>query len=99
MMKNFHDMKKKSYLRDISAEQGMLGGALGIVECFRMDLLKRALKWVDKNGCVSDYTTEHKNIVRSKRQDKLIGKSFFICSLVYLTIFHLPLYTSYIYKL
>ena len=73
MMRNFHKLKKKSDLRDISVEQGMVGGALGIVECFRMDLLKRALKWVDKNGCVSN-TAKSKNIIRSKRQDKLIGR-------------------------
>ena len=72
MMTNFRTLKKSIFQKDILAEQGMLCASLGIVECIRMDVLKKALKWVTRNGCVAD-TTKYKHVIL-KRAVSLIGR-------------------------
>ncbi|XP_057310949.1 UPF0764 protein C16orf89 homolog isoform X2 [Hydractinia symbiolongicarpus] len=40
--------------RDIFAEQALICATLGVVDCFRMDKLRKALRWVSRTGCIYD---------------------------------------------
>lgn len=56
--------------RDIFAEQALICATLGVVDCFRMDKLRKALRWVSRTGCIYD----PKQPKIEKRVEAFIGK-------------------------
>ena len=70
MMNNVKKLYKHIFKKDDVAE------ALGIVGCFRMDVLRLSLKWINKNGCIHIKTKTGNGM--SKRYDSLIGKAFHV---------------------
>ena len=58
---------------DLFAEQGIICAILGITECFRLDFMRKVIKWVEQNGCVGSPKYSDRN-ANYKRQDFEIGK-------------------------
>lgn len=56
--------------RDIFAEQALICATLGVVDCFRMDKLRKALRWVSRTGCIYD----PKQPKIEKRVEAFIGR-------------------------